>query len=83
MELGAWIQTWIPTVLLARGVDLLPIEPRTALDSVRLPGRFHADPADRLVIATARRWGTRVLTADHAILAHAAEGHVQAIDALR
>ena len=79
MELGAWIQT----VLQAPGVDLLPIEPRIAVDSVRLPGRFRADPADRLIIATARRWGAPLLTADRAILAYAAEGHVQVIDALR
>ena len=79
MELGAWIQT----VLQAPGIDLLPIEPRIAIDSVRLPGRFHADPADRLIIATARRWSTPLLTADREILAYAAEGHVRAIDALR
>ena len=79
MELGAWIQT----VLQAPGIDLLPIKPRIAIDSVRLPGRFHADPADRLIIATARRWGTPLLTADRAILAYAAEGHVQVIDARR
>ena len=79
MEIGAWIQT----VLQAPGVDLLPIEPRIAVDSVRLPGRFRADPADRLIIATARRWGTPLLTADRAILTYAAAGHVQVVDARR
>ena len=72
MELGARIQT----VLQAPGVGLLPIEPRIAIDGVRLPGRFHADPADRLILATALRWGgPLLLTADRAILAYAAEGH--------
>ena len=79
MELGAWIRT----VLLAPGIDLMPIEPAIAIDSVRLPGNFHSDPADRLIIATARRWGAPLLTADNAILAYAAEGHVQTIDATR
>ena len=79
MELGAWIRT----VLQAPGIDLMPIEPAIAIDSVRLPGNFHADPADRLIIATARRWGAPLLTADNAILAYGAEGHVQAIDAAR
>ena len=79
MELGVWIRT----VFQAPGIDLMPIEPAIAIDSVRLPGNFHADPADRLIIATARRWGAPLLTADDAILAYGAEGHVQAIDAAR
>ena len=79
MELGAWIRAVFQTP----GIDLMPIEPAIAIDSVRLPGNFHADPADRLIIATARRWGAPLLTADNAILAYGAEGHVQAIDAAR
>ena len=69
------------TVLRAPGLDLAPIEPVIAIDSVRLPGDFHADPADRLVIATARHRRVPLVTADQAILAYAAEGHVQVIDA--
>ena len=79
MEAAAWMET----VLGAQGIDLLPIEPAIALDSVRLPGGFHAGPADRLIVATARHWGVPLLTADQTILAYAADGHVQAIDASR
>ena len=79
LELGVWINA----VLGAPGIDLMPIEPAIAVDSVRLPGDFHADPADRLIIATARRWRAPLLTSDHAILAYAAEGHVRALDAGR
>ena len=53
MGLALDVGAWIDTVLGAQGVDLLPIEPAIAVDSVRLPGEFHADPADRLIIATA------------------------------
>ena len=77
MDLGGWIQA----VLHAPGVDLIPIESVIAIDSVRLPDAFHADPADRLIVATARHRRIPLLTADHAILAYAVEGHVQAIDA--
>lgn len=79
MEAAAWMET----VLGAQGIDLLPIEPAIALDSVRLPGGFHAGPAGRLIVATARHWGVPLLTADQTILAYAADGHVQAIDASR
>ena len=53
------------------------------MDSVRLPGEFHADPADRLIVATARHRRVPLVTADRAILAYAAEGHVRVIDAAR
>lgn len=49
--------------------------------SVRLPGEFHADPTDRLIVATARHWPATLLTADQAILRYAAGGHFDAIDA--
>ena len=78
-EVGAWIRT----VLALPGIKLLPIEPGITFDSVRLPGTFRADPADRLIIATARQCGAPLLTADFAILSYAAGGHVQTVDATR
>ncbi len=78
-EVGAWIRL----VLALPGIKLLPIDPATATDSARLPGTFRADPADRLIIATARQCGAPLLTADFAILSYAAGGHVQTIDATR
>ena len=74
---------WIRTVFQAPGIDLIPIEPAIAIDTVRLPGSSHVGPADRLIIAAARRWGAPLLAADTAMLAYGAEGHVQAIDAAR
>ena len=63
------------------GLVLAPIEPAIAVDSVRLPGRFHADPADRMIVATARRCGVPLVTADRAILSYAANGRLLAVDA--
>ena len=73
--------TWIEAVLALPGIRLMPIEPAIAIDSVRLPGPFHDDPADRFIIATARHSGARLLTADGTILAYAKRGHVDTIDA--
>ena len=78
-EVGAWIKA----ALALPGIRLIPLEPDIAADSARLPGAFHADPADRLIVATARQYGAPLFTADYAILSYAAGGHVQAIDALR
>jgi PIN domain nuclease of toxin-antitoxin system len=43
----------------------------------------HRDPADRMIVATAIERDDVLLTADEAILAYAAAGHLQAIDARR
>ena len=54
-----------------------------ALDAGTLPGAIHGDPADRIMIATARMLDCALLTADGRILDYAAQGHAKAIDARR
>ena len=81
MRLGCDAAVWIDTALDLPGVHLIPIEPAIATDSVRLPGSFHADPADRFIVATARYCGAPLLTADGAIRKYAAGGHARVIDA--
>ena len=83
MRLGCDAAVWIDAALDLPGVRLVPIEPAIAIDSVRLPGSFHADPADRLIVATARYCSTPLLTADGAILDYATGGHVRVVDASR
>ena len=43
--------------LIAPGISLVALEPEIAVASTRLPGDFHGDPADRLIVATARQHG--------------------------
>ncbi len=81
LALGRDAASWFEAALSLPGLVLAPLLPAIAVDSVRLPGAFHADPADRLIIATARHTGAVLLTADRAILDYAAAGHVTAIDA--
>ena len=83
LRLGRDAGLWIDTALALPGIHLMPIEPAIAIDSVRLPGSFHADPADRLIVATARYCSAPLLTADRAILEYAAGGHVHGVDASR
>ena len=47
----------------------------------RLPGAFHGDPADRIIVATAREGGYTLLTRDERILAYSTQGHVTALRA--
>lgn len=81
LKLGQEVNSWLRAVLALPGMRLAPIEPAIAVDSVRLPGAFHADPADRLIIATARYFNVPLITADSAILAYAAKGYLKTIDA--
>ena len=83
LSLGRETGAWIDAALGLSGIRLAPIVPAVAIDSVRLPGVFHADPADRLIIATARHAGFPLLTADQAILTYGANGHVAVLDAAR
>lgn len=83
LALGRETGAWIGAALALPGVRLAPLEPAIAIDSVRLPGELHADPADRIIIATARLLGVALLTADRAILDYGAAGHVAALDAAR
>jgi PIN domain nuclease of toxin-antitoxin system len=49
-------------------IHLLPISPEIAMEVARLPSSFRRDPADRLIVATARVHHLAVVTADRAIL---------------
>jgi PIN domain nuclease of toxin-antitoxin system len=70
---------WIRNSLSAPGISLVPVSPDIAVDSTRLPGVFHGDPADRIIIATARACGGLLVTADKAIQRFARQGHVHVL----
>ncbi len=83
LQLGADVMQWIRTALAKPGVQLAPLEPEIAVASTRLPLEMHADPADRILVATARHLGATLVTADEALLGLAAKGHFRVIDAAR
>ena len=64
----------------AIGVMEIAVVGAIGLDAGNLQD-IHGDPADRIIVATARVQDCALLTADEKILAYAAAGHVQAIDA--
>jgi PIN domain nuclease of toxin-antitoxin system len=44
--------------------------------TTQLPGEFHRDPADQIIVATARVWGIRLMTGDSKILEYEHVEHV-------
>ena len=57
----------------------IPISASIALAAYELPEPFHKDPADRLIVATARLLDCPVVTVDERILAYERYGHVQTL----
>lgn len=66
--LGAPVERWFEVALPPARIWTLPITPAIAVESSRLPAPFHKDPADRLIVATARVHGLTVITSDSKIL---------------
>lgn len=62
---------WIEKAVSIPGVGIIGLTPRIAVGSTRLPGNPHADPADRILMATARDAGARLVTRDKLILQYA------------
>jgi PIN domain nuclease of toxin-antitoxin system len=79
MEVGEWVRR----ALTAPGVRLADLTPEIAVDSTRLPAPVHGDPADRILVATARRTGAALLTRDERILEMADAGVLSAVDLRR
>lgn len=61
------------------GAALSPLTPDILIHSSFMPGEFHRDPMDRMLIATARLKDMIIITSDGAILNYAKAGHVQAL----
>ncbi len=72
-------RAWVSTVLAQPNVALAEMPPDTLIDSSFLPGTPPRDPADRIILATARAEGMRIVTRDAAMLSYARAGHAEAI----
>ena len=67
LDLGESLRSWLDAAADPRTVRVLPISPAIANEVARIPNEIHRDPADRLIIATARVHGLPVLTRDQTI----------------
>jgi PIN domain nuclease of toxin-antitoxin system len=72
---------WITAALSLPGIRLAPLEPEIAVASTRLPFEMHPDPADRILVATARQLGATLVTADKSLLVLAKKRNFKALNA--
>lgn len=77
------VRQWLDTVLANGGIEAVAVTTAVAADAGTLPDLAHGDPADRILIATARGLGCALATADRRILDYGEAGHVLTIDARR
>ena len=77
LKLKRDVTEWLDAALALPGIHLEPLSPAIAVASTRLPGEIHGDPADRILVATARHTGAVLATADQQILDYAAQGFVR------
>jgi PIN domain nuclease of toxin-antitoxin system len=80
ISLSRPIDDWVKEALESPGVLLLPLSPEIAVESTRLPGSPHGDPADRILMASARVVGGRLATCDAGILRYGVAGHLAVLD---
>jgi PIN domain nuclease of toxin-antitoxin system len=72
------VRRWLGDFLGRDGVGFAPLAPSTALEAGLLPS-FRGDPADCILIATARHLDVPLVTRDRRILNYARAGHVKAV----
>lgn len=60
-------EVWLGLIESLPFLQFISIDNKIAAKSVNLPGTFHGDPADRIIVATAREIGAIVVTADEKI----------------
>lgn len=70
VRISTALDQWLEQAVLNTGIAVFPLSPQIAVDSCMLPGKFHKDPADRLITATARVHGLTLITKDTKILAY-------------
>ena len=67
IELTVPVSEWLAYATQNTGLKVIELSPEIAVDACRLPGVFHKDPADRIIVATARINKCSLLTKDRKI----------------
>lgn len=71
LELSADVGVWLERAAEAPGIITVPVTRAVLVQSTRLPGEPHGDPADRILLAHAQALGASLLTCDRGIVAYA------------
>jgi len=64
LELPCSVHDWFDEALSYPGIRLIELTPAIAIESTSLPGAFHRDPVDQIIVATARVHDSALVTSD-------------------
>ena len=70
-------KVWFARLLAFGGIRLAPLTPEILIESAFLPGESPKDPADRMIVATARQHGLVVITRDRKLFTYAEQNHLR------
>jgi PIN domain nuclease of toxin-antitoxin system len=73
------VRTWVREAFAKPGLLLAPLTPEIAIESSRLPGKLHGDPADRMLAATARIMGAALLTKDQRLIEYSRQHYLRVL----
>ena len=73
-------KAWFDRLASRPEVEVVPLTSDILMESCFLPGEIHGDPADRILIASARALDLTIVTRDRTILAYSAKGHVRTLE---
>jgi PIN domain nuclease of toxin-antitoxin system len=68
LRLGRPLRDWLERAVAPPLVRRVGISPAVAAEVAALPDTFHRDPADRIIVASARTVGAKLLTQDRRII---------------
>jgi PIN domain nuclease of toxin-antitoxin system len=68
LPLPLTVNEWFALAKTRPGITIEPLDPLDAIASTQLPGDFHKDPADRIIVAIAYRRNIELMTCDQKIL---------------
>ena len=73
-------EAWFSSLCARPGVTLAEMPPSVLIASANLPGAPPRDPADSILLATAREYGHTLVTRDRALLAYGGAGHARVLE---
>lgn len=76
LRLDRPLDDWLDAALAVEGLQVLELTRPVLVESCSLPKPFHGDPADQIIVATARKRTARLVTADERIRRYS---HVQTV----
>lgn len=68
LQLSIPARDWLMQAAYNSGIEVISLSPEIAWEANHLPGSFHKDPADQLIVASARIHNLILISSDQLIL---------------